>query len=491
MPSYYWEGQIANPNYDKSANQLFDENGNHYPWGLFIGEDATTRERYLGSGFVGHDGNLVGPSVNEDAYNRLVDLWKARDNKTTQIDWESLYAANYANNANGPDASARYILERRHNDIHETMANFNYVNTQYDHLKMTLGVEGKVAQGVHYKTMEDLLGGNQWIDIDAFADRDIKELASNSGYTQDEIQLVVQNDLYHPNKAIKNGQRFGYDYRINMDHVKAWFQNEWTFNEVDVYYALAAEYNNMQRVTSMFNGRQAFLATLAYQRGTMWKYLGDNTDQYSKDRPFYYGNTHHFFDPAFKAGVVYKINGRNRLKLNALAQTRAPYARDAYISQRVHDRVIDEIYLHDTARTVQQFYAASEKLISTDLTYEFNYPIVRGRITGFFTQSWDGTELNGYYDDETRTFVNQALSEIDKRYMGVRNMFKKNNRSYYGLDFVFDEIPSRLLPYDFEEYRRSGENGFGAVTNIETGKTEYMRVKADDKKWSVLRASLS
>ena len=68
-------------------------------------------------------------------------------------------------------------------------------------------------------------------------------------------------------------------------------------------------------------------------------------------------------------------------------------------------------------------------------------------------------------------------------------MFKKNNRSYYGLDFVFDEIPSRLLPYDFEEYRRSGENGFGAVTNIETGKTEYMRVKADDKKWSVLRAS--
>ncbi len=77
----------------------------------------------------------------------------------------------------------------------------------------------------------------------------------------------------------------------------------------------------------------------------------------------------------------------------------------------------------------------------------------------------------------------------DKRYMGMRNMFKRDNRSYYGFDFVFEEIPSRLLPYDFEEYRRSGENGFGAVTNIETGKTEYMRVKADDRKWTVLRAS--
>ena len=87
---------------------------------------------------------------------------------------------------------------------------------------------------------------------------------------------------------------------------------------------------------------------------------------------------------------------------------------------------------------------------------------------------------------------NHKITEIymsDKRYMGASNLFKKGNRSYYGLDFVFGEIPSKLLPYDFEEYERSGENGFGAVTNIETGETEYMRVLAADKKWTVLRAS--
>ena len=87
---------------------------------------------------------------------------------------------------------------------------------------------------------------------------------------------------------------------------------------------------------------------------------------------------------------------------------------------------------------------------------------------------------------------NHKITEMymsDKRYMGASNMFKKGNRSYYGLDFVFGEIPSKLLPYDFDEYKRSGENGFGAVTNIETGETEYMRVLAADKKWTVLRAS--
>ena len=87
---------------------------------------------------------------------------------------------------------------------------------------------------------------------------------------------------------------------------------------------------------------------------------------------------------------------------------------------------------------------------------------------------------------------NHKITEFymhDKRYMGFRNLIRKDNRSYYGLEFVFDEIPSRLIPFDFDEYRRSGENGFGAVTNIETGKTEYMQVKADDQKWNVLRAS--
>ena len=134
--------------------------------------------------------------------------------------------------------------------------------------------------------------------------------------------------------------------------------------------------------------------------------------------------------------MIYKINGRNKLKLNALAETRAPYARDAYISQRVHDRVLENIYIHDHAKNLSQFYRASEKVVSADLTYEFNYPIVRGRVTGFFTQSWNGTELNGYYDDEARTFVNQAMAGIDKRYMGIEAAAAVKLGTYFTLTGV-------------------------------------------------------
>lgn len=448
LPSFYWDGQIANPNNEGSAKQLYDDAGTHYLWGLFIGEDMNGKS--LGSGFIGDDGNLVGPSVNKDQYNTLVNLWKNRDNKTTQIDWDNIYAANLANNLNNPTGAARYILERRHNDIQEATASFNYVNTSVDHLKMTLGAEGKFSQGIHYKTIDDLLGGKQWIDIDAFADRDIKELATNSGFTQADIVNVRKNEIREGYDAVitTDGKRFGYDYRINMGMMKAWFQNEWCFNEVDLFYALALNYSSMQRSTNMYNGRAWYLTTIAQRQDALhgtdnyWKYLGKKSlEDMANGKNVTPGSTlvgeaHHFFDPAFKLGVIYKINGRNKLKLNALAETRAPYARDAYISQRVHDRVLENIYIHDHAKNLSQFYRASEKVVSADLSYEFNYPIIRGRVTGFFTQSWNGTELNGYYDDEARTFVNQAMAGIDKRYMGIEAAAAVKLGTYFTLTGV-------------------------------------------------------
>ena len=407
LPSSLWDGQI-------------DKNGN------FIYEDLNGQP--LGNGgYI--NGSYVGPSISDETYSSMVDLWTSRDDKATQIDWDALYAANYANNANNPDGSARYMVERRHNDIQEVVANANYRNTSVDHLTTTVGLELKASQGIHYKTVDDLLGGNQWIDVDAFAERDIKELATNIGLTQADIENVKQNDLRNPNAAVGKNDRFGYDYRINMLGAKLWAQNEWSWNMLDVYYALQLSYSSMQRTTDMLNGRAWYLAKL--NPNNAWYYLADNGDavvngQAVADRMV--GYTHHFVDPAFKAGINYKIDGRNQIKLNAMAETKAPLARDAYISPRVHDRAIEAIYRHDYARYyalqdgtswLQEYFGASQKIVGGDLTYSFNYPIVRGRVTAFYTQFWNGTELNGYYDDESRTFVNQSLTGINRRHVGV------------------------------------------------------------------------
>ena len=407
LPSALWDGQI-------------DKNGN------FIYQDAN--EKPLGNGGM-INGSYVGPSINDDTYQALVDLWTSRDNKATQIDWDALYAANYANNVNNPDGSARYIIERRHNDIQEAVANANYRNTSVDHLTTTVGLELKASQGIHYKSVDDLLGGNQWIDVDPFAERDIKELATNIGLTQADIENVKQNDLRNPNAAIDKKGRFGYDYRINMMNAKLWAQNEWSWNALDLYYALQVSYSSMQRTTDMLNGRAWYLAKL--NPNNAWYYLADNADAVLNGQAVperMVGYTHHFIDPAFKAGINYKVDGRNQIKLNAIAETKAPLARDAYISPRVHDRAVANIYRHDYARyyagiygtsALEEYFGASQKIVGGDLTYSFNYPLVRGRVTAFYTQFWNGTELNGYYDDESRTFVNQSLTGINRRHAGV------------------------------------------------------------------------
>ena len=77
----------------------------------------------------------------------------------------------------------------------------------------------------------------------------------------------------------------------------------------------------------------------------------------------------------------------------------------------------------------------------------------------------------------------------DKRYMGMRHLLNPKKRSYYNVDFVFDEIPNKLLLFDKEAYDNSGCRVVAALTNLETGKCEYHDVTSDDKKWKTVVAS--
>lgn len=403
LPSFLWDGQLT----ERGGFITRDYND------VLLG----TPDSHGNIAVQTYNGLPVGRTVDMDNYKTLTDLWTSRNSDATQINWNSLYAANYANNVIDPTGSASYMVERRHNDITEGMFSFNYSSTKYDHLKMTAGLEVKESVGIHYKTVDDLLGGNQWIDLDAFAERDIKELATNIGLSQADIAMVKQNDVNNPNRAVKEGDRFGYDYNIYMNTSKAWFQNEWRWNNLDLYYALQLTYSDMKRTSSMVNGRAKYLAMLDPSQEDI--YLGENK--------------HSFIDPAFKVGFNYKVNGRNFIKFNALAMTQAPLARDAYISPRVHDRAITSIYTHDNASSLKEYYAASQKVVAGDITYEFNYPVIRGRITGFYTRFWNGSELNGYYDDESRTFVNQAMTGINRRHCGIEAAFAVKLGTYFTL----------------------------------------------------------
>ncbi|MBO5448800.1 MAG: patatin family protein [Ruminococcus sp.] len=76
-----------------------------------------------------------------------------------------------------------------------------------------------------------------------------------------------------------------------------------------------------------------------------------------------------------------------------------------------------------------------------------------------------------------------------RKYMGVHHMFDPKNRSYYNLDYAWDDVPNIHLPFDYKAYREYEGEFYAVVTNVATGRAEYLTVPRDDVKWTVLRAT--
>lgn len=75
----------------------------------------------------------------------------------------------------------------------------------------------------------------------------------------------------------------------------------------------------------------------------------------------------------------------------------------------------------------------------------------------------------------------------DKRYLSFRNFFKC--KSIFGLDFVFDEIPNKLFPYNMDGLKNYKGRILVGVTNAKSGLTEYLDGKDIDDKCMMLRAT--
>ncbi|MCH5251819.1 MAG: patatin family protein [Lachnospiraceae bacterium] len=75
----------------------------------------------------------------------------------------------------------------------------------------------------------------------------------------------------------------------------------------------------------------------------------------------------------------------------------------------------------------------------------------------------------------------------DKRYMSRSNWRK--NKSIFGLDFVFGEIPNQLIPFDRETFFSYEGKCLVGVTNAATGQAEYKDAMEMDDKYTMLRAT--
>lgn len=296
-----------------------------------------------------------------------------------QINWGHLYEVNNnsketVNEVNGEPGKSitglrsHYILQEKVTGIKNLEMNTVF-NTQLNKtFLVTVGASLQFQQSHYFKKINDLLGGDFFVDINQFAERDFPNNAT-----------AIQNDLNRPNRVINTGEVYGYDYYVNTIKGGGWAQIVGTQKKYDFFIASEVTYLSYQRDGRMKNG-------LFPENSFGKSFLNEFTN---------YG---------MKAGVTYKINGRKYLYLHAALISRAPKFDDLFISPRTRD--------------TRQELKDNEKIYSTELGYVWNTPKTKLRITGYLSRFTNGMNVLTFYHDGYRNFVNYALSGIDKLHVG-------------------------------------------------------------------------
>lgn len=311
-------------------------------------------------------------------YDYYTNLWENNIGGIQQIDWDAMYMANHLNNIQNQSLPAdqkkgsSYIQQMEHSKQFNFIVGSTLNHRFTDNITFQAGLNFNYTRSSDYMTIKDLLGGEFWVDVDPFSDRDMYDPSANTD--------ILQNDLDHPNRKVVKGDRFGYDYNIHAMKLQAWVQNQHKYAHWDINYGASFSWEEFYRFGHMRNGR-------------------------APENSLGKSNTLDFEDFAVKAGVTYKLDGRNFFTVQAQYSTDAPLISDVYISPRIKDTTIKD--------------PKSQKTLSVDAQYNWNYRRFRGSIGAYFINMDDAVERMGFYDESLNTFCNFALNGVKRQYKGI------------------------------------------------------------------------
>lgn len=294
-----------------------------------------------------------------------------------QVNWDRLYDVNNSNvrTVTNPDGSqvtgkrSLYIQERRITNTNRF--NFNStINTRLSsNVEFTGGIQFQKQDNHYYKKVEDLLGGDFYLNLNQFAERQFPadNVANRWDLNDNKIVLGV-------------GDKYGYDYNINLTKGAAFAQGVYKLNKVDIFVAGQLSHTEFYRE-------------------------GNNLVGLFQDNSYGKSKTMRFTNFMVKSGLTYKLNGRNYFYANAAVGNRAPFFENVFLATRTRNSVQPDV--------------TSESIQTVEGGFLHNSPNLRIRVGGFFTQFQNGMDVMTFYHDGYQNFVNYALSGIDKQHYGA------------------------------------------------------------------------
>lgn len=361
--------------------------------GYQFGKVGNSRLDYGGTRLNG-TGDPIGGGVNPSPsyYQKLPSFWLAQNDGPNyenaylseqefiangQIDWNSLYQHNL-NNLGGLSTYALY--EDRNDDKLFTMSSI-FNKELSDNIVLNASVNYRKLKSENFAEIIDLLGGNGFLNIDAF-----------DGY---------QFDFQNPNQIAGVGDKFRYNYKLFSNSLSSYLQAEFRYNKIDFYLSGSFTSTNYQREG-------------LYQNEAHLEF--DNNGNMINDNSSGKGRKVTFTGIGSKAWLTYKITGKHVLDVNAGYIIKAPSLRNTFSNSRESNDIVG-----DRNNTEIR----EEKLSAFDISYIFRSHIVKAKASGYYINIKDANEISFFYADglsgfeNSSAFVQEILQGIEKQHIGL------------------------------------------------------------------------
>lgn len=326
------------------------------------------------------------------------------------INWDRLYNVNMLNTIDGKNRS-KYVVEQRRVDQRDLNIALNAKWRAADFLTVVGGIDGKINRTENYKIIDDLLGGDYYLNVDQFAERDYASSAT-----------MIQNDLDYylahgeAQKLVK-GDKYGYDYYAQVRKVGGWLRGTFNVGAFEASVSGKVGYDSFWREGLVRKGL-----------------FPDNSKGKSEVSNFVsYGG---------KLNLMYVLRGGHRFYANAAYVSDAPMFSQAFLSPRTRNSLVPNL--------------ENKKATTFDINYQYSNSGYDVRVTGFYTTINDQTDVMSFYDDTQNSFTNFAMSGIDERHMGIELGFRVptpvNNLSLQGVlslgEYVYTSNPRMTQTID-------------------------------------------
>ena len=307
------------------------------------------------------------------AWEKSRDYWMSSI-RHRQIDFDKLYFANQQLNTTGHDAV--YWIEAKHNDHLANSLGSTFDWSIDNSTKFQVGLQLANNKGYHYSTMEDLLGGAYFHNVNTYAQG---RYASNDS--------EIQYDLNNPNGVVREGDKMRYDYDIISQNAKAWA-------------SFVKDKGISHNYLSVKMG-----ATQMWRNGHMLNGFYDPAKGWAKNASYGKSGKAHFLDGGFKVGSTLNLGKGNSISMGVGYEARAPRASVAFESPEMNNNFVPNL--------------KKEKIFSAELGYALNCCWARLNLTGYYTHTYDGTDWQNFYFDDVNSFTYVSLTGLEKDYYGA------------------------------------------------------------------------